>query len=484
MTNPAPDLIAPDLVTRPDLYIDGHWVQATGNGTLDVLDPATESLIGSVPNGTPDDVDRAARAARAAFDSWSGLSPRERGEWIGRIADAIDSRADEFAELISREVGAPLAQSRAIQVTLAISDLAVMPEAIDEVAWEERIGNSLVLREPIGVVGAITPWNYPLHQVTAKIAGALAAGCTVVVKPSEIAPLSIFLLADVIDEIGLPNGVFNLVSGDGITTGEALVSHPDIDMVSFTGSTRAGRRISEIAAAAAKPVSMELGGKSASVILDDADLEEAVTVSLSKCYQNAGQTCNALTRLLVPRAKLGAAEAAAAAAAATYRVGQPFDSDSTMGPLASADQKRRVLDYIERGIADGARVVAGGTETTDSLTHGYFVAPTVFSDVTADMAIAQEEIFGPVAVLIPFDDEDEAVELANDSEYGLGGAVWSGDTDRALDVARRIRTGQISINGGAYNSRAPFGGFKSSGHGREGGRFGVEEFLTYKSLQL
>jgi acyl-CoA reductase-like NAD-dependent aldehyde dehydrogenase len=485
MTNASTHLITGfDHITRPHLYIGGQWCAPFGSDMIEVIDPTTESPIGSVPSATAHDVDRAAKAARAALDSWAGLPPRERAAWIRRIADRIESRANEFAELISRELGMPLAQSRAIQVGLAIRDLAAVHDAVSEIAWEERVANSLVLREPMGVVGAITPWNYPLHQVAAKIGGALAAGCTVVVKPAQVAPLSIFLLADVVDEVGLPGGVFNLISGDGQTAGEALVANPDVDMVSFTGSTRAGKRISELAAAWTKPVAMELGGKSVSVIFDDADLEEAVTVSLSKCYQNAGQSCNALTRLLVPRAKLAAAEAAAATATASYRVGRPFDPDSTMGPVVSAGQQRLVLDHIERAIADGARVVVGGTEVTDELTAGYFVMPTVLSDVTADMAIAQEEVFGPVLVIIPFDSEDEAVELANDSEYGLGGAVWAGDKDRAVSVARRIRTGQVSINGGAHNPAAPFGGFKASGHGREGGRFGIEEFLTYKSLQL
>lgn len=485
MTNASTDLITGfDPITRSQLYIGGRWCTPSVSETIDVIDPSTESRIGSVPNATADDVDRAARAAREALSPWAGLPPRERAAWIGRVANGIETRAAEFAELISRELGMPVAQSRAIQVGLAVRDLAAVRDAIDEIVWEERVANSLVLREPMGVVGAITPWNYPLHQVTAKIGGALAAGCTVVVKPAQVAPLSIFLLADVVDEIGLPGGVFNLISGDGRTTGEALVAHPDVDMVSFTGSTRAGQRISELAAGSTKPVAMELGGKSASVILDDADLEEAVTVSLSKCYQNTGQSCNALTRLLVPRAKLAAAEAAASVAAGSYRIGRPFDPDSTTGPVVSAGQKRLVLDHIERAIADGARVVAGGTEVADDLTRGYFVTPTVLSDVTADMAIAQEEVFGPVLVIIPFDTEDEAVDLANDSEYGLGGAVWAGDKDRAVSVARRIRTGQVSINGGAHNPGAPFGGFRSSGHGREGGRFGIEEFLTYKSLQF
>ncbi|WP_157117571.1 aldehyde dehydrogenase family protein [Nocardia vaccinii] len=473
-----------DVMHRTEIFVGGKWIRSAGSEVIDVIDPATENIIGSVPNGTAEDVERAVRAAREAFGSWSQTSPEERAVWAQRIADAVTARADDFAELIAREIGMPLAQSRAIQVKLGIGDFAVMPQAISEITWEEKIDNSIVLREPIGVVGAITPWNYPLHQVTAKVAGALCAGCTVVVKPSEVAPFSVFLLAEVLDVLGLPPGVVNIVTGEGGTVGEALVAHPGIDMISFTGSTRAGRRISEIAAARVKPLAMELGGKSAAVVLDDADLEQAITVTLSKCYQNAGQTCNALTRLLVPRSRLAEAEWIAAAAAAEYRPGRPFGEGSTLGPLASEDQFRRVRSLIDKGIEEGARLVHGGADRPEGLERGYFVAPTVFSDVSEDMLIAQEEIFGPVAVIIGFDDEEDAIRIANGTDYGLAGAVWSADASRAHRVARRLRSGQVAINGGAYNPRAPFGGFKQSGHGREGGRFGIEEFLTYKSLQV
>lgn len=472
-----------DVMHRAEFYIGGEWITPSRPERLDVMDPATESVVGSVPNGSAEDMHSAVVAARAAFLSWSQTSPRERADWMQRIADGLTARADEFAEVISREIGMPLAQSRSIQVKLGIGDFAVMPQAISEIVWEERVDNSIVLREPIGVVGAITPWNYPLHQVTAKVAGALSAGCTVVLKPSEVAPLSAFMFAEVLHELGLPPGVFNVVSGDGAVTGEALVTHPEIDMISFTGSTRAGRRISEMAAARVTPVALELGGKSAAIILADADLEQAIPVTLSKCYQNAGQTCNALTRLLVPKSKLADAERIAAAAANGYRVGPPFEEGSTLGPLASEDQRDRVRSYIKRGVSEGARLVTGGAEQPAGLEKGYFVTPTVFSDVTEDMTIAREEIFGPVAVLVGFDDEQDALRIANDSEYGLAGAVWSADEATAQRVAKQMRAGQVAINGGAYNPRAPFGGVKQSGHGREAGRFGIEEFLTYKSLQ-
>jgi acyl-CoA reductase-like NAD-dependent aldehyde dehydrogenase len=378
----------------------------------------------------------------------------------------------------------PFEVSKFAQSGLAIADLVNVAAAADELEWEEEVGNSLITREPVGVVGAITPWNYPLHQVTAKAAAALAAGCTIVVKPSEVAPLSIFVLAEILDELEFPAGVFNLVTGVGPVAGEALVTHPDIDMVSFTGSTRAGRRISELAGRTVKRVTVELGGKSPSVILPDADLEQAVPGSVTDCFLNSGQTCAALTRMLVPREHLARAEALAADTCAQQVLGDPTADGTTLGPLVSETQRERVRAYIRKGIEEGAKLVCGGEDLPVGLEVGYFVAPTVFSEVTPDMTIAQEEIFGPVVVLIPYDDEEDAVAIANNSEYGLSGAVWAGDAEHAKRVARRIRTGQISINGGAYNTQAPFGGFKQSGHGREGGRFGLEEYLTAKALQL
>jgi acyl-CoA reductase-like NAD-dependent aldehyde dehydrogenase len=355
---------------------------------------------------------------------------------------------------------------------------------MSEVVWEEQLGNSLIVREPVGVVGAITPWNYPLHQIAAKVAPALAAGCTVVLKPSQVAPLNAVLLADVLDELGLPAGVFNLVTGRGSVVGEALAAHPDVDMISFTGSTEAGRRVSEVAAGTVKRVALELGGKSPNVILEDADFQRAIADGVSKCFLNSGQTCSALTRMLVPRSRLAEAEQIAGAVAERFTPGDPFEPETTLGPLVSEDQRERVRVYIRKGAEEGAELLTGGAEPPEGLEHGYFVRPTVFSGVTPEMTIAQEEIFGPVLAVMPYEDEDDAVRIANDSVYGLAGGVWSADDEHAKRIAKRIRTGQLEINGGAFNPVAPFGGYKQSGHGRELGRFGLEEFLQVKSLQL
>jgi acyl-CoA reductase-like NAD-dependent aldehyde dehydrogenase len=355
---------------------------------------------------------------------------------------------------------------------------------LDDFSFEERVVTSLVVREPVGVVGAITPWNYPLHQIVAKVAPALAAGCTVVLKPSEVTPLNAFILAEIMDEVGVPAGVFNLVSGTGPVVGEAIASHPGVDMVSFTGSTRAGKRVSELAAQTVKRVHLELGGKSANVILDDANLDACIAPGVMYgCYLNSGQTCSALTRMLVARDQQEEIVERAKAAAETVTLG-PADSDAQLGPLVSATQRDRVRGYIQKGIDEGARLVTGGAEAPDGLDTGYFVKPTVFADVTPEMTIAQEEIFGPVLVIMPYDDEDDAVRIANSTVYGLAGAVQSGDLDRATRVARRIRTGQVEVNGGGFNIQAPFGGYKQSGNGRELGKFGLEEFLETKSLQL
>jgi acyl-CoA reductase-like NAD-dependent aldehyde dehydrogenase len=476
--------IGTDKLHRDSLFIGGRWVQSSGSDTIEVVEPATANVFGTVPRGVPADVDAAVAAARDAFDTWSQTTPEVRAEWASQIADAIEERTEELASLMARELGMPVDQCRTIQVRLAIADFRNAAEGISEIVWEEKLGNSRVFRVPMGVVGAITPWNYPLHQITAKVSGAVAAGCTVVLKPSEITPLTAYAFADLLEEIGLPDGVFNLVPGFGSDVGEALVAHPGVDVISFTGSTRAGRRISEIAAATVKPVTMELGGKSASLVLDDADLERAIEVSMTKAYQNCGQTCSALTRLLVPRDQLGRAEEIASRVALTYTPGDPFAPDSKLGPLVSEAQLHRVQTYIERGVEEGAKLVTGGAEPPSGLEKGYYVQPTIFSEVRTDMAIAQEEIFGPVLSILPYDDEEDAIRIANDSEYGLAGAVWSADEDRAVRAGRRIRTGQVSINGGLYNTAAPFGGFKQSGHGRECGKYGIEEFLTYTSLQF
>ena len=470
--------------TRTALYIDGAWVPSTGTGTIDVIDSTTEEVMGTVPEGTVDDVDRAVAAARAAFPAWAARPLAERTALLTAVGEALGARTDDLADLITHEVGMPRILSQLVQVGLPLNSFATAAQVATDFTWEQTVGNSLVVREPIGVVGCITPWNYPLHQIAAKVAPALAAGCTVVVKPSEVAPLNAFVLADILDEVGVPAGVFNLVTGFGPVVGEAIAAHRAVDMVSFTGSTRAGRRVTEVAAATVKRVALELGGKSANVILADADLATAVPDGVTKCFLNSGQTCSALTRMLVPREKLAEAEAIARTAAEAFTPGDPFDAATRIGPLVSAAQRDRVRNYIDKGVGEGARLVTGGADAPDGLDRGFFVAPTVFSDVTRDMTIAREEIFGPVLVILPYDSEEEAVDIANDTDYGLAGGVWSGDPEHAKAVARRLRTGQVEVNGGSFNPMAPFGGYKQSGNGREFGSFGLEEFLEVKSLQL
>ena len=475
---------AAEVQARDKIFIGGEWVEPSGGERLEVINSTTEEVMGTIPGCVAEDADRAARAAREAFDSWSQTSREERAGYLAAIAAGLGERSEEIAATISQELGMPLKLSQMIQVGLPTAQIGSMPQLMEEMAWEEEIGNSRVLREAVGVVGAITPWNYPLNQIAAKIGPALAAGCTVVLKPSEIVPLNAFLLAEVIESVGLPAGVFNLVTGTGPVVGEAIAGHPEVDMVSFTGSTRAGQRVSELASATVKPVAMELGGKSPNVILDDADLSRAVPDGVAKCFLNSGQTCSALTRMLVPREKLAEAEEIAAATAEAFTPGDPFEESTRLGPLVSDTQRQRVRGYIEKGVAEGAKLVAGGAEAPEGLDRGYFVRPTVFSEVTPEMTIAQEEIFGPVLAIQPYDGEEDAIRIANDSQYGLAGGVWSGDQERAVAVAKRIRTGQIEINGGIFNPLAPFGGYGQSGHGRENGRYGLEEMLQVKSLQL
>ncbi|HZU72941.1 MAG TPA: aldehyde dehydrogenase family protein [Acidimicrobiales bacterium] len=469
---------------RDKLYINGAWVAPAGTGTIEVINSTTEEVMGRIPEGTAEDVDRAVAAAKAAFADWSQVSVEERGKYVQRITEGLQARMSEIAQVVAQEVGMPLNLSMMIQAGLPAMDFGNIPRILDSFPFEEQVGNSLIVREPVGVVGAITPWNYPLHQIAAKVAPALAAGCTVVLKPSEVAPLNAFILADIIDEVGLPAGVFNLVTGYGPVVGEAIAAHPDVDMVSFTGSTRAGRRVSELASQTVKRVALELGGKSPNIILDDADLQKAVTDGVGKCYLNSGQTCSALTRMLVPRSRLAEAEQIAVKVAESFTPGDPFADGTRLGPLVSAVQRDRVRGYINKGVEEGAKLLTGGAEPPEGLERGYFVRPTVFSEVRPDMTIAQEEIFGPVLSIIPYEDEDEAVRIANDTIYGLAGGVWSGDAERAKKVARRIRTGQVEINGGSFNPMAPFGGYKQSGHGRELGKFGLEEYLEVKALQL
>jgi aldehyde dehydrogenase (NAD+) len=466
------------------IYVNGQWVASAGTGTLSVTNSATEEVIATIPDGAASDVEAAVAAAKAAFPSWSELAKDERAAYLMKIQAGLDARTDEIASTIAQEVGMPLMLSNIIQAGLPKANFAIAAQLLGTYEFEQQVGNSLVVREPIGVVGAITPWNYPLHQIALKVAPALAAGNTVVLKPSEVAPINAFILAEVIHEAGLPAGVFNLVTGVGPVVGEAIAAHPDVDMVSFTGSTRAGKRVAEVAAQNVKKVSLELGGKSPNVILDDADFTRAIADGVGKCFLNSGQTCTALTRMIVPRSRLAEAEQIAAATAGAFTPGDPFDKTTRLGPLVSAAQRDRVRGFIQQGIDEGATLLAGGTEAPEGLDRGYFVQPTVFSNVTRDMTIAREEIFGPVLSIMPYDTEDEAIDIANDTIYGLAGGVWSGDADRAKAVARKIRAGQVEVNGGAFNVMAPFGGYKQSGLGREAGQFGLEEFLEVKALQL
>jgi acyl-CoA reductase-like NAD-dependent aldehyde dehydrogenase len=472
------------MLTRDKLFIGGHWVAPSTKETIDVHSAGTGEVMGKIPAGGDRDIDAATAAAHAALEGWSRTPAGKRGEVLQKISDGLKARGDEIAKTIAQEVGMPIKLAGRIQAGLPIANFANYARIAREFKFEERVGNSLIVKEPVGVVGAITPWNYPLHQIALKVAPALAAGCTVVLKPSEIAPFNAFILAEVIEAAGLPKGVFNLVTGFGPAVGEALVKHPRVDMISFTGSTRAGKRISEVAAQQVKRVALELGGKSASVILEDADLAAAVKGTVNGCYLNSGQTCTALTRMLVPASKYDEAAKLAVEAAKGFTLGDPLQETTRLGPLSSQAQLERVRSYIKKGLDEGAELLAGGAEKPEGVPGGYFVKPTIFGKVKNSMTIAQEEIFGPVLSIIPYQDEDEAVRIANDSPYGLAGAVWSKDDARAQNVARHIRAGQIDVNGGAFNMNAPFGGFKQSGHGREAGVYGLEEFLELKSLQL
>lgn len=472
------------ILERDRFLIGGSWVAPAGSEVISVANPYTEETVGRVPAGGPEDVDRAVQAARAAFPAWAATPAVERSKFIARLGEALGARMLEMSGLISTEMGMPINLSSMIQVGLPIVTFDTTSRIVQEMSFEEKLGTSIVVKEPVGVIGAITPWNYPLHQIVAKVAPAMAAGCTVVLKPSEVAPLNAFLLADLMEEVGVPDGVFNVVSGTGSIVGEAIAAHPGVDMVSFTGSTRAGRRVAELASQTVKRVALELGGKSACIVLDDADLARAVSVGMSMCFLNSGQTCIALTRMLVPRSRLAEVEEIAVKEAADYTLGDPFASSTRLGPLVSAAQRERVCSYIVKGVDEGAKLLAGGTEPPTGIDAGHFVKPTVFSDVLGGMTIAREEIFGPVLSIIAFDDDADAIVKANDSSYGLSGAVWSADRDRAERVARQIRTGQVDINGGSFNPAAPFGGYKQSGYGRELGRYGIEEFLQTKALQF
>ncbi len=470
-------------IVRDSFYINGEWVKATSKDTLEVTSSGTGELYATIPAGTVDEANLAVEAAAAAFTAWANTSPKERGEYLMRISEKLAERADEIALVIANEVGMPLMLAKGIQVGLPTMTFSDNAQRAMDFVWEEEVGNSTLVREPVGVVAAITPWNYPLHQIANKVAASLAAGCTVVLKPSEVAPINAFLFADIVHEVGLPSGVFNMVTGLGPVVGEAIVAHPKTDMVSFTGSTRAGKRVMQLAAEMVKRVSLELGGKSANIILEDADLDKAVADGVFKAYLNSGQTCSALTRMVVPRSRLSEVEDIAVAASTGFTPQDPITGSSLLGPLVSAAQQQRVRDYINKGIDEGARIITGGVTPPEGLEEGYYITPTIFSDVRNDMTIAQEEIFGPVLSIIPYDTEEEAVAIANDSIYGLDGGVWASTDEKAFEVARKIRTGRVEINGGAFNIFAPFGGYKQSGIGRELGEYGFEEFLEVKAIQ-
>lgn len=473
------------MQVRDRFYIDGQWVPPQGAGSIEVECPTDGSVLATIPAGDARDAEAAVAAARRAFDGWAATPVAERAALLKRIQEGIKARGEEIARCITLEMGAPLVFSQRVQVGSPAASFGMYARLLGDFPFEERVHNSKVVREPIGVVAAITPWNYPLHQIAAKLAPALAAGCTVVLKPSEVAPLNAFLLAEIIHEAGVPPGVFNLVTGLGPVLGEALVTHAEVDMVSFTGSTAAGKRVSQLAAETVKRVALELGGKSAGIVLDDADFTVAVKAVVGNCFANAGQTCTAQTRLLVPAARYEEAVALALASAQTFRVGDPLAAETTLGPLASRLQQQRVRECIARGIAEGAELLVGGVELPANVDGGgAYVAPTVFGKVAPDMTIAQQEIFGPVLSIISYVDEDDAVRIANGTPYGLSGGVWSATDERAEQVARRLRTGQVEINGGAFNISAPFGGYKQSGNGRELGRYGLEEFLEYKAMQF
>ena len=470
------------MQNRTRFYVDGEWIESSTGNTLGVINPATEKVIGSVALGREQDVDKAVAAAKAAFDSYSQTSQEERIELLEKIIDCYKARMDDVAATISEEMGAPINLAHSMQAPMGLDHLATTLDVLREFKFEEDFGSSRVIREPVGVCGFITPWNWPINQITCKVASALAAGCTMILKPSEIAPFNAILFAEILDAAGVPAGVFNLVNGDGPTVGTALSSHPDIDMVSFTGSTRAGIEVARNAAPTVKRVAQELGGQSANILLDDADFREAIARDVSWLCTNSGQSCIAPSRMLVPESRMGEAAAIAKEAAERVKVGDPNAPDTAMGPVVSELQFNRVQDLIQAGIDGGAKLVTGGTGRPDGLDVGYYVKPTVFSHVDNNMQIAQQEIFGPVLSLIGYADEEDAVRIANDTMYGLSSYISSGDLEHARAVARRVRAGNVYLNGAPPDSKTPFGGYKRSGNGREWGRYGLEEFLEAKAV--
>jgi aldehyde dehydrogenase (NAD+) len=469
------------VIEQRQIFVNGKWIDSSATESIPVVNPATEETIATVARGTDEDVDVAARAAADAFQVWSFSTPEERGAVLRRMARLLEGRAEELTRTIVSEVGTPASMAVSSQTGVAIKDLEHFADAIPEVQWQEHVENAVVWREAAGVVGALCAWNGPLRSVALKAGAAIAAGCTVVIKSSEVAPLTSYVFADVAKDAGWYDGVINLVSGTGPEVGEAIVLHPSVDVVSLTGSVRAGSRVMELASRSVKRVALELGGKSANLILADADVERAIRTGIADAFRNAGQVCGGLTRVLVPKTRLGEAEQIAVATAEAYVLGDPFDAATTLGPVVSAVQRDRVRAHIQQAIDDGVRMLTGGPQAPEGLDRGYFVCPTIFSGDNSDR-IAREEVFGPVVVLIGYEDEADAISIANDSDYGLAGGVWSGDPDHARQIARRIRTGRIRINGTPINMRLPHGGFKLSGIGREMGRVGIEEYLEYKSV--
>ena len=462
-------------------YINGEWVEPNGSDTVDVINPATEDVVGTIALGTHEDVDAAVAAAQNAFETFSQTTVEERLELLNKITEIIGSRSEDLATAITSEMGAPSGLAKAAQAGTGLFHFATTAGILANFNFEEELGKSLIVKEPVGVVGMITPWNWPINQIACKVAPALAAGCTMVLKPSEVAPLNAIIFAEVMHEAGVPPGVFNLVNGDGPTVGAYLSSHAGIDMMSFTGSTRAGIEVARNAAATVKRVAQELGGKSANIILDDANLEEAVGRDAFGMCMNSGQSCNAGTRMLVPNSKMEEAKAIAKASMEAVAVGDPTSDGTNIGPVVSEMQWNKIQGLIQAGIDEGAELVCGGLGRPDGLEKGYYVRPTLFANVTNDMQIAQEEIFGPVLVLIGYEDDDEAISIANDTVYGLAGYI-SGSHDRAVQIARRIRTGNMHVNGAGPDFNAPFGGYKQSGNGREWGTHGLEEFMEVKAI--
>ena len=463
-------------------YINGEWVEPAGHETIDVINPATEEAFATISMGTAEDVDAAAKAARAAFPAWSQSSVEERVAVLKKIMAGIQARAGDLAAAITSEMGAPVGLANAAQVPSGLGHFAAVLPVLENYKFQETRGSTLIVKEAAGVCGFITPWNWPLNQIACKVAPALAAGCTIVLKPSEVAPINAYILAEIIDECGLPPGVFNLVNGDGPNVGAAISAHPEVDVVSFTGSTRAGREVAKAAADGIKRVTQELGGKSANIILDDvADFGKAVFSGVLHCFRNSGQSCNAPTRMLVPKARMAEAIESAKAAVAKAVVGDPTNEGTSLGPVVSELQFNKINALIEAGIKEGAELIAGGPGRPDGLDKGYYIKPTVFANVTNDMTIAREEVFGPVLTIIGYEDDAEAVAIANDTEYGLSGYV-SGEPAHAQQIALQIRTGMVHINGAPLDISAPFGGYKKSGNGREWGLEGFEEYLETKAM--